>query len=272
MTQTPELRFQAKFIPLLAEARLLINYYEDAVAKKFPGGMVKGDSFPESTVTRLMIGTTPIYEAAIHCLSEAATSLGAYALMRTLIETWAHFDFIQHGNDGEDEIECRAIRIDLGMAEISLNLVEEATTILASPKELEVGHKRIESVTEVYKKYGCTGPSRTYRSTWKWLLEMGKRPNLGFIVDAYKGASMTIHGTGWDWALQPGPGGTPLIAPPKPSHRAARFNHLVVIFSSMAQTALAAVGAAEYGDITDEATQRICNDRFIERVVDGDYD
>ena len=39
---------------------------------------------------RLLIGTDPLFRSAVHCLGRADTSFGAYALLRPLLDSWAH--------------------------------------------------------------------------------------------------------------------------------------------------------------------------------------
>lgn len=171
-------------------------------------------------------------------------------------------------------MECRAIRIDLGMAELARDLVKDSTTdpkMTKSP-QLKIAEESVASVEKLMKKHGCKGPRRSYKKIVSTVQEMAKRPELDWLWDAYSGSSMTVHGTGYYWTLEPGPDGRPMPGTIKPSHRAARLNHLVVLFWAMAQSALAVIGAAEFGAQMNEATQVLLGRPLIKRAMQGDYD
>ena len=236
--------FDAEITLLIAETRLLVNTFEHVFSEAFPSGVVPGDQFPAGTANRLMIGTTPLFEAGVSCLAETGTSLGAYAHLRTLIETWAHLDFILNG-DPTDSVECRAIRIDLGIADLISDLVQEALTPLSSQDELAKARIRRAAIQVFYGRYGCTGPARTYRSILATLKEMAERLGLDWLLDAYKGSSMVIHGTSFDWSIRNGPDGKAIRVTPTPSHRAARLGHFVLAYNGLGQTTFDLVGITD---------------------------
>jgi hypothetical protein len=266
-----EARFDAELRVLIAEARLLVNLFEDSLSANFEGRIIPGHAFPAGTVGRLMLGATPLYESGLLCLSDALTSIGAYGQLRTLIETWAHLDFIEK-DDGIDSPECRAIRIELGTAELILDLVEKALTAHSSPNELSKAQSRMAQIGTLYEDADCKGPRRTYRSTDTTLREISKREGFDWLLDAYKASSQIIHGMSFDWSIGADSSGSAVRVVPRPSQRAARLGQFVLAFDGLVQASFRIVGLEDRRPIFRAAVEHVLDNSLLVRAVSGEFD
>lgn len=84
-----------------------------------------GATLPDATVWKLHLVATINYRAGLACLRQPETSLGAFTLLRGLLEAWAHLDFIQDNTAGDDA-RCRALRFERGMSREWANSVRVA--------------------------------------------------------------------------------------------------------------------------------------------------
>jgi len=79
--------------------------------------MPAGSTFatmPHASVYRLHVFATTSYRGALACLRWPETSLSAPILLRALLETWSHIEFI--GDDlQEGDARCRALRYERGV-------------------------------------------------------------------------------------------------------------------------------------------------------------
>jgi hypothetical protein len=92
---------------------------------------------PEATVFKLLRLAEHNYQAAVACLAEAGTALGADTLMRALIEAWAHLDYIASDEQGA---ACRAVALELGMATEVLNSVRAVPAMTSRASSRSIGH------------------------------------------------------------------------------------------------------------------------------------
>jgi hypothetical protein len=268
VTTAQRARFDERFGPLAAGARELVRAYEDAVFARFEGGPTSGVAYPEITVVRLMVATNPLYETALLAITTPEASLGAHAMLRPLIEAWGHLDFIE----GQDEADraCRALRVELGTVIALLDTVQRgADDPDAVDDRIRTAEHRKTVIEDQMAERSCKGDPRAYRHSTKWVRDMAKRPNLDWLAEAWSSASMTLHLTAWDWRLRTGADGAVHVVDSPPKELAARLNHLVVTYASLAQTALRILSAD--GLTLHEATSAILNSSFLSRAIDGDF-
>jgi hypothetical protein len=233
---------------------------------------LRGDQVPEATVERLLIALLPLYHAAVASLEDPETTLAALALMRSLIEAWTHLYFMMEP-DSPSERSCRAIRLELGWAKDMAGLARSAEEEM--PGQLSVALRREQGIEELRAKRGCKGGARTYGHVDQEVTRMAKKFGIDWLPGSWRSASQMTHVAGWDWMLVDQGDGTSSFGHPSPSHRAARLNHLVVLFSNVSQTALVILGvgldsAGSRG--IHEAAMAILDDPFLRRAIEGDYD
>lgn len=70
-------------------------------------------AMPEASIQKLHLSATANYRAGLLCLRSSETSVGAYSLLRGLLEAWSHIAFIADDAEGEDG-RCRALRYERG--------------------------------------------------------------------------------------------------------------------------------------------------------------
>lgn len=264
---TPTDRFEQKFQPRLTEARELAYVFANAMPESVPG-----DEMPDSTVFRLLLATVPLYHAAILNLSEAETTLGTVALLRSLIETWTHVFFIWNGADDRG---CRALRLERGWATESVALARAAKDDM--PGGFDKAVERERQVLELWDRSGCaSGRSRNYNNVRSTIDAIKMRfPNLDWVYPQWMAGSQVAHVGGWDWMLADRGDGSSAAVLPSPSHRAGRLNHVAVVFSNVAAISLDILGvdlATGPGLAFDVAAKKLLDNRFLMRAMEGDFD
>jgi hypothetical protein len=259
-------RFEARFAPLRSSARDIpaILAREDR--------SVPGDQFPEATAERQILAVTPLYHAAVAALAEPETSLGALALMRPLIETWMHMYFIM-GEDDMADAACRAIRLEAGWAADTLGLVRASGEELAS--EIDKAQRRLDEIESLRNRRRCKGGRRGYGDADQTARTMAAKLDIDWLMGAWRSSSQMVHAAGWDWSIEAQGDGTVAAIHPTPSHRAARLNHLVVLYYNVAQTYLVITGIDLDSDVAraiHKASFDILENRWLARMIDGDFD
>jgi len=144
---SPVTRFQTRFVPLLAEARRLPLLLGEVIERDFPSG-TPGVEMPAATIERLLVATYPLYHAAVANLAQPETTLGSLALIRSLLETWAHFYFIAD-DDLLKDAACPALRIEAGFAAHMVSLARTAGSEMVD--QLVIAEER-ERLVEVLSR------------------------------------------------------------------------------------------------------------------------
>jgi hypothetical protein len=227
---------------------------------------------PNATVFRLLLATVPLDHAAVLALSEPETTLGSLALMRGLIEAWAHLYFIQAAVPAQ--MACRALRLERGWVADTVALAHFEDENL--PGQLQKARQREAAILELWTDLGCkAGRPRRYGDVRATIKDIETKFRIDWLLQIWSSASQTSHVSGWDWLLvDHEDGGTRPILP-MPSHRAGRLNHLTVLFSNVGSTALHSVQV----DLESAVSRRFHNraltlldDPFLKRAIDGDFD
>jgi hypothetical protein len=260
-------RFEARFPRLLGQARELSELFFQIVDHRMPNG-IPGDRYPEATVGRLNYTALVQYHAAVANLAEPATALGSLALLRSLIDAWAHLFFIWGKGDLADA-GCRAIRLELGLTADALSIARSAGSRASA--EASIAQERLALLEAARSEKGCQGSRRSYSSVAPTVREMAKADGLDWLVPLWQTASQVVHGAAWDWLIALQPDGTNQLVYPSPAHRASRLNHLVILYNNVGQTSLLILGSEEGGPLRDAALA-LLGDRFLKRAIDGDYD
>lgn len=247
------------------EARNLSELLAEALPE-----YVLGDQVPEATVFRLLLATLPLYHAAVLVLVDPETTLGAMALMRGLIEAWAHLNFIQTGP--RETMACRALRVERGWAQQMASLARSAR----NADELAKADERQQQVDDLWQRSGCARASaRTYKQVPTTLQAIEKVLGIDWLVATWQAASLMTHVGGFDWSLEDQADGSSAAVLPKPSHWANQLAHLIVLFSVVTSTGFTILEVnPEDGPATelDREVQRLIANRFLERAGEGDFD
>ena len=233
---------------------------------------IPDNQFPEATALRSMLAVTPLYHAAVACLSEPETTLGSLALMRPLLETWGHLYFLM-GEDNMRDAQCRAIRLELGWAAGTLGMVRSSGDELAD--QLDIAERRCREISKIQTSYRCQGGPRDYGDADSTMKSMAQKLEIAWLAGLWRSSSQIVHAAGWDWLLENTEDGTSVAADPVPAHRAARLNHLVVLYSNVAQTFLVVAGIeldSDAAKAVSSAAMEILDDPLLNRMIDGEFD
>ena len=241
-------------------------------ATLFGAENLPGDQFPEATAARLLIAITPQYHAAVACLAEPETALGAVVLMRPLIEAWAHLYFIV-GNDDLADAACRALRLEVGLAVETLGMVQDGGDVHVN--QLEIVQRRVAELEAIVSSRGCKGKRRSYGEVGSTVKAMGKERNIPWLFGAWRSFSLTGHVGGWDWSVEDQGDGTSAIVDPSPSLRAGWLKSLVILYSNVVWAYMLVTGipfdsAAEV--VFGSAVNGVLDDRWLGRMINGDFD
>jgi len=261
-------QFEQEFRLRLADAGMLATRLGDAL----PEG-VQGKDVPTSTVFRLLHATESLYHSAVLVLSEPETSLGALALLRSLIETWVHLHFIGYGDP--EGAACRALRLERGWAEEVVGLAHAAKKSKLGDSVAQAERRR-QDIQALWDQNGCRGKIRSYRDITSTIRAIEEAfPGLDWLYTAWKSASLMTHVGGWDWAITAQVDGRLGPAGPAPSHRATRLNHIEVVWANIGYTSLYIAGVDQSvgaGLHFHEACQRALDDPFVSGACAGEYD
>src|ERR1700737_3385783 len=115
----------------LFEAGLKTGFSVAEIATKYSGERpelgFELNSHPEVTLFRLERWATIQFMGLLHLLGNDETAYVAEVVLRGLLENLAHVWWIQQGADaGSDRRQCRAVRMELGMAAELVETIEHA--------------------------------------------------------------------------------------------------------------------------------------------------
>jgi hypothetical protein len=264
--------FHRRLWGLIDLARLLPDITDEAVSEVY-GPSVDGTDFPLVTAARQMVSLVPLYKAALVALKDPQSSLGTQALMRSLLEAWAHLYFIM----GTDELRgapCRALQVELGWAQNARGtLLEVGSVPDGLLAEVEA---RIEVLGELQKAHGCTKcGAHDYSSVQATLVKLSKvgPDGIPWLIGEWRSTSQVSHVAGWEWLAADGDDGSTTASDPRPSTRAIWLNHLVLLFHNVAQTyfAVALVPPSGRGPMSN-ASRLLLDDPWLKRMIDGEFD
>ena len=183
-----------------------------------------------------------------------------------------HLYFIV-GNDNLAEASCRALRLDVGQAVETLGMLKDGDQVDAN--QLEMAQKRVAELEAIANSRGCKGKRRSYGDVGSTVKTMGKELNIPWLFGAWRSFSQMGHVGGWDWSVEDQGDGRSAFVDPSPSRRAGWLRHLVILYSNVVWTYMLVTGIP-FGSAAEvdfgNAANRLLNDRWLERMVDGDFD
>ena len=266
---TPTERFEQKFALVLDAAWALADEVSTIIDEE-PLDAVRGDAFPQSTALRMLVGASPLYLAGVTCLRHAESTLGAFALCRPLVEYWSH---AWHVMNAGANAEREAVRVQIGWARADRDGLLGSP--LAAPGELDKARRDVAYLESIMTERRWKVSSRDRSHVTATLKEMQRALNFDWVVGMYEGSSRVLHANGHQWRMVDSGGGTSALTDAPPSERAARLNHLVILWHSFSSSALVLMGMP--GDSPRQLAYRetvnaIIGSSWLARVLDGDYD
>ena len=179
-----------------------------------------GVTLPDTTVWKLHLVATINYRAGLVCLRQAETSLGAFTLLRGLLEAWAHLAFIQDNAAGGDA-RCRALRFERGVSREWANDVRVAPPGFdqAAWQAWHAAYDR--ELDDLWRQLGCRGQNRTQSQAATTLAGLSSQPAMEWVDGVWRSTSAATHMYGVEFALADRGDGTTELVWALPAHRAS---------------------------------------------------
>jgi len=108
--QNPD--FEREFGALLDKSRQFGETVHTVVDGLLPPN-ISWEDVPFSTLHRINLPAIASYQSIIQCLRQPVSGVGGFILLRGLLESWAHADFVLH-DEGEESRQERALRFEIG--------------------------------------------------------------------------------------------------------------------------------------------------------------
>jgi hypothetical protein len=224
-------------------------------------------SMPQIPVWRLHLGATATFLGIIQCLRTRQSSLGAFSLLRGLIEVWTHLYFIADESESGSSA-LRAIRFEAGV------LSEWASVEVKMNPKANYEEIMRKDQTSIMKLWNANGGKdqpqrRTYKHVKPTLERMAKSPDLKELGLIHASSSVAVHMSASDFLLESSTSGVTVIWASEPS-RCAWFQLAIMSFDNLTMSALSAIPNHENGPVILDLRTRwrqIYNDPLLVSAV-----
>jgi hypothetical protein len=274
-----EVSDQAGFDRLVTDLRerayALSNDALSIIDSLLPDGMTFA-TMPEASIQRLHLSATANYRAGLACLHSAETSVGAYSLLRGLLEAWTHIAFIADNAEGGDA-RCRALRYERG------SLKEWEGNIHTPPpgfdeKAWKKAHdENTAEINSLWAAGGCGKASpRTRTHVDGTLKKLAKGSSFGWIIPLWRSTSATVHMYGSDFLFEDRGDGSSDLVWAQPRFRATWLSFLGASYSYLTATAAGVLdpSASAMPKIVQfhESMRSITGDAALRKAIAGVFD
>lgn len=228
--------FEEAFGRLLERAYALSGEALSLMDSLLPDGLTFA-TMPEASVQKLHLSATVNYRAGVACLQAAETSVGAFSLLRGVLEAWSHIAFIASSAEGGCA-RCRAVRYERGA------LKEWDGNIHVPPPgvDMEAWKKahaeKVAEIESLWKESGCGKVSaRTRSHVDATLKELAKGLSFDWMIPLWRSTSATVHMYGYDFLFESRGDGTSDLVWAQPRFRATWLSFLGSSYSYLTATA-----------------------------------
>jgi hypothetical protein len=263
--------FEVSFGGLLETAGTLPDLVAESAASLPGNEQIRGGDFPRSTVWRLQQLADVQFASVLGVLGDPLTSPTAHALVRGLLELWAHNYFI-FADGAESEWRCGALQLELGM-NLSIEHALEAAT-RSYPDEfsndLTVVKERVRQINELKAKEECAGKrdDGNVETTLQRIAQ--KVSGMEWLVPLWKSSSLALHQLSIDLIVKDLGGGRIGVSDPLPSQRASYFDHALTAYVNASELYLAIMRAD--ADAIQREYESVRGSPFFQSAQAGDYD
>jgi len=244
--------FEDRFSQVLNEAVSAIGRSNMALQETLLPN-VHRHSMPEIPVWRLHLGATSTFLGIIQCLRTRPSSLGAFSLLRGMIEAWAHLFFIADESE-PDSPALRAIRFEAGVlsewASVSKRMNSEVDYVQLMARNHD-GIKKLWTANA-----GKDEPRRrTYKDVNRTLEKMAKTPELESLGIIHASSSVAVHMSASDFLLESNDLGVKVVWA-SDARRCAWLQLAIVSFDYLTISALSSVPNNDNEAIVQELHSR----------------
>lgn len=221
------------------------------------------ESMPQIPVWRLHIGATSTFLGVIQCLRTRHSSIGAFSLLRGLIEAWTHLYFIAD-NSEDDTPAIRSIRFEAGV------LNEWASVDKAMNPELDFAELQKKNNAKILRLCVANGRNnlpkmRTHNHVKPTLDKMAQSETLGSLDIFHQATSIAVHMSATDYLLKSTDTGVTVIWA-SPALRCAWLQLAIAFFDYLTFSALSCVPESTPNAVIKslhERWQEIYNDPLL---------
>lgn len=147
---------------------------------------------PDAAVYRLHLVATSTYRAGLLCLRTPETAFNAYSLLRDLLESWSHLEFIADVAGGGN-FACRALRYELGAIREWSNTLHAALSYFDKETWLVTHDQKQRDLERLWNELHCSGALRSYSHATRTLEGLTSRPNMEWVLGVWRATSATVH-------------------------------------------------------------------------------
>jgi len=220
-------------------------------------------SMPEIPVWRLHLGATSTFLGIIQCLKTRQSSLGAFSLLRGLLEAWAHLFFIADMAE-PDTPALRAIRFEAGVLSEWASIRKKMSPELDYAKLSARNHEGIMKLWSAHN--GKAEPRRrTYKNVNQTLHKMANTKELESLGIIHASSSVAVHASAADFLLETSVLGAEVIWASE-ARRCAWLQLAIVSFDYLTISAISSVPREANAKICKELHERwqtIYNDPLL---------
>ena len=228
--------FDEVFGGLLKQAYTLSDAALTLMDSLLPDGMTFA-TMPEASVQKLHLSATANYRAGLACLRSAETSVGAFSLLRGVLEAWSHIAFIADGAEGGDA-RCRALRYERGA------LKEWEGNIHVPPPGVEkdawkkAHDENVAEIDRLWRESGCGRASPRMRThVDATLKKLAKELSFDWMIPLWRSTSATVHMYGADFLFEDRGDGSSDLVWAQPRFRATWLSFLGASYAYLTTTA-----------------------------------
>jgi len=233
--------FERRFSEVLAATEETVWRANIATERVLLPG-VKRNSMPQMPVWRLHLGATSTFLGVIQCLKTRYSSLGAFSLLRGVLEAWTHLYFISDESES-DTPALRSIRFEAGVLSEWASVSKKMNPSLDYDEIMKRHHR---TIMELWSENGGRGEPRlrTYNDVIPTLVRMSKSPALQRMDLLHKASSVAVHMSASDFLMEStGTGVTVVWA--SEGRRCAWLQLGIMCFDFLTMSALCSVPSAE---------------------------
>lgn len=224
-------------------------------------------SMPEIPVWRLHLGATATFLGIIQCLKTRPSSLGAFSLLRGMIEVWAHLFFIADESE-QGSPALRAISFEAGV------LSEWASVRKKMDPEIDYVELMTRNRDGIMKLWTANGGKdeprrRTYKDVNRTLEKMAKSPPLESLGIIHASSSVAVHMSASDFLLESSDSGVTVVWA-SDARRCAWLKLAIMCFDYLTISALTSVPSNDNEAIVQDLHSRwqaIYNDPLLVNAV-----
>jgi len=204
---------EANFRRYLEDLKGLALAAEEVIAGGQKGSFSAGKfDFPVNAVWDLKTPSTLHFMAGIELVSDPRYAHAADLMVRALLEALAHLCWIWFGEPATNRVqvkpgmclgdegvggctaERRAVCLALGMARVFSDNIAKVDANLVPEGTSAAVQERLDRLTEIHKKLGCTGTGRTWQDVRPMLALLKKQGRIPWAHDLWVAESGVAHG------------------------------------------------------------------------------